>query len=70
MELTLPGAVGGFTSGGKDGGISVPGLGTLPKLDFGLELLYGTPDQGTPNGDQTDSLPNALTVHGAVKKSF
>ena len=70
LELTLPGALGGSDPGAPNVGLTFPGLGSLPKLDFGLELLYGTPDQGTPNNDEIDSLPNALTVHGAVKKTF
>jgi len=70
LELTMPGGLGTDSSGSKSSGVAIPGFGTLPKLDFGLELLYGTPDQGSPNGDQNDTLPDALTVHGAVKKTF
>lgn len=70
MELTLPGSVGGFSSDGRNNGVGIPGLGNLPKFDFGLELLYGPAEQGSPNADQGDAVTNALTVHGAVKKSF
>ncbi|MEL6374325.1 MAG: hypothetical protein AAFR04_10185 [Pseudomonadota bacterium] len=54
-------------------------IGKLPKLDFGLELLYGAdgkppvPAQpnapaGTPSGDDADD--NGLTVRGTVKHRF
>lgn len=75
VELTVPGAIGGQASG-KGTEINIPGLGSLgvlPKLDFGLELLYGATDQGTAAGEteQQKSLqPDDVTVHGAVKKSF
>jgi hypothetical protein len=54
--------------------IRIPGLGklgVLPKMDFGLELLYGAADQkpagqpeGTPDPDQD------LTIRGTVKHRF
>ena len=54
--------------------IRIPGLGklgTLPKMDFGLELLYGA-DEGKPtqpsepqSNDQED-----LMIHGSVKHRF
>jgi hypothetical protein len=55
--------------------IRIPGLGklgVLPKMDFGLELLYGAaeqkqpegPPQGTPNPDED------LTIRGTVKHRF
>ena len=54
--------------------IRIPGLGklgTLPKMDFGLELLYGA-DQApyheqpvTPGED-----PQDLMIHGSVKHRF
>jgi hypothetical protein len=58
--------------------IRIPGLGkigTLPKMDFGLDLLYGAeedstksvPDSSGPpdNDDQRD-----LMIHGTVKHRF
>ena len=58
--------------------IRIPGLGkigTLPKMDFGLDLLYGaaednnkaTPDPIDPqdSGDQRDMM-----IHGSVKHRF
>ncbi len=54
--------------------IRIPGLGrlgVLPKMDFGLELLYGAAD-GAGSGQQ-EALPNPeddLTVRGSVKHRF
>lgn len=70
LELTVPNTLDLNASPGKLGGTSLPGWGLLPKLDFGLELLYGAPSQGTPNTDQLDALPDAVTVHGELKKQF
>lgn len=70
VELTLPSTALGGNANNNGSGLVIPGLGSLPKLDFGLELLYGSPDQSSPAPDQSDALPNALTVHGAVKKTF
>lgn len=68
VELNVPDV--GTTAAGTE--IQIPGLGTvgvLPKLDFGLELLYGANGQG---GTDTETQMNdgELTVRGAVKKSF
>lgn len=68
FELTVPGGLGTSAKTGKAG--SLPGWSFLPKLDFGLELLYGAPNQGAPTPDQLDALPDALTVHGEIKKQF
>jgi hypothetical protein len=56
--------------------IRIPGLGklgVLPKMDFGLELLYGAADQK----QQADSPPEAapapeddLMIRGTVKHRF
>ena len=52
--------------------IRIPGLGklgVLPKMDFGLELLYGaaeTPAQPVPSPNPDDDL----TVRGSVKHRF
>jgi len=60
--------------------IRIPGLGkigTLPKMDFGLDLLYGaveddnaksTPD--FPNGPQDTDEKRDLMIHGSVKHRF
>ena len=55
--------------------IRIPGLGklgTLPKMDFGLELLYGAsegkPVQDPAPDDTAD--PSDLTVRGSIKHRF
>ena len=63
----------------SDGGteIRIPGLGklgTLPKMDFGLELLYGAAD-GKPAQDNTIDPQDHddqqdLMIHGTVKHRF
>ena len=51
--------------------IRVPGLGTigvLPKLDFGLELLYGASGQpGSPIEDKQDT---GAQIRGTLKYRF
>lgn len=58
--------------------IRIPGLGklgTLPKMDFGLELLYGAAEDG--KADQNSEPPSNgpdvqqdLMIHGSVKHRF
>jgi hypothetical protein len=54
--------------------IRIPGLGklgTLPKMDFGLELLYGAADGKAPEAQQpVESTPEDLTIRGSVKHRF
>lgn len=55
--------------------IRIPGLGrlgTLPKMDFGLELLYGAADDKQPQPEaQPPTDPNEdLTIRGSVKHRF
>ena len=51
--------------------IKVPGFGTigaLPRLDFGLELLYGaTAPQGGPRDDKSDT---GAQIRGTLKYRF
>lgn len=52
--------------------LKIPGVGSLgflPKLDFGLELLYGANDSKT---DVEDSQPEdlSITIRGTVKRKF
>ena len=58
----------GKTSGTE---VRIPGIGTvgiLPKLDFGLELLYGANEpKGTPL-DQ--SSPDDVQIRGTIKHRF
>lgn len=67
-DLTVP-ATPARTPGTE---IRVPGLGTigaLPKLDFGLELLYGA---GEPKGarEEVSKEPSDLQIRGTLKYRF
>ncbi len=50
--------------------ISIPGIGSvgvLPKLDFGLDLLYGSNNEETPdNAPKTDDV----IIRGTLKHRF
>lgn len=54
--------------------IKVPGLGTigaLPKLDFGLELLYGASGQQQQQlGPHDDKLESGAQIRGTLKYRF
>lgn len=54
--------------------IRIPGLGklgVLPKMDFGLELLYGAADQKLPDGPvETAPTPDDLLIRGTMKHRF
>ncbi|MGQ0456338.1 MAG: hypothetical protein ACT4OU_04680 [Hyphomicrobium sp.] len=55
--------------------IRIPGLGklgTLPKMDFGLELLYGASDEKAPVEPpaSVESPTEDLTIRGSVKHRF
>ena len=54
--------------------IRVPGVGTvgtLPKLDFGLELLYGAAEQkGLTPEDRGHPEQNDLQIRGTIKHRF
>lgn len=52
--------------------IRIPGLGklgTLPKMDFGLELLYGAADGKAAQDPVVDDTQD-LTIRGSVKHKF
>jgi len=58
----------GKTSGTE---VRIPGLGTvgvLPKLDFGLELLYGANEQRGMPQDKSD--PDDVQIRGTIKHRF
>ena len=63
---------------GADKGLEVriPGLGSLgvlPKMDFGLELLYGasgTPDEAKQDDKNLTNENGDLRVRGTVKHRF
>lgn len=51
--------------------VRIPGLGklgVLPKMDFGLELLYGANDSKQPEAIEPPS--EDLTVRGTIKHNF
>lgn len=57
----------------KSGGIQFPGLsdfGLLPKMNFGLELLYGQGDVREPVTNPQDAPIDDLTIRGSVKHNF
>ncbi len=66
----------GETAAKPDAGteIRIPGLGklgVLPKMDFGLELLYGAADQKPTGQPEAAPDPNEdLTIRGTVKHRF
>jgi hypothetical protein len=54
--------------------VSIPGfgkLGVLPKMDFGLELLYGANEE-KPQGSESLETPEDgdLAIRGTVKHKF
>lgn len=54
--------------------IRIPGLGklgVLPKMDFGLELLYGAADQKLSDGPvEAAPTPDDLLIRGTMKHRF
>lgn len=68
LNLSLPDLGGGKSSGTE---VRIPGIGSvgvLPKLDFGLELLYGANEsQGVP---EEKSDPSELQIRGTLKHRF
>jgi hypothetical protein len=52
--------------------LKIPGVGTIgkiPKLDFGLELLYGNGAQETP-GAEVDSRQDDVLIQGKIRHRF
>ncbi len=52
--------------------VRIPGIGkpgVLPKMDFGLELLYGASESKQPAPEQ-ESPADDLTVRGTIKHNF
>ncbi|MDX2258184.1 MAG: hypothetical protein NW205_04635 [Hyphomicrobiaceae bacterium] len=54
--------------------VIIPGLGNLgvlPKMDFGLELLYGAAEDKGSAVERDEGLPvDDLTIRGTVKHRF
>jgi len=71
VELNAPGASGLKPSVGTE--VRIPGLGklgSLPKMDFGLELLYGASETKTQDVQPLDDARDDLTIRGSVKHKF
>ncbi|MGI9388060.1 MAG: hypothetical protein ACR2OX_11570 [Methyloligellaceae bacterium] len=50
--------------------LKIPGVGSLgflPKMDFGLELLYGANQDAV---DEDDAQADDFTIRGTVKRKF
>lgn len=59
--------------GDNDGGFRIPGLGDLgllPKMNFGLELLYGQGETRDAVANPQDAPMDELTIRGSVKHNF
>jgi hypothetical protein len=53
--------------------VRIPGLGklgSLPKMDFGLELLYGAAEQKTQDQQPREENRDDLMIRGTVKHNF
>lgn len=71
VELTSPGAPELKPTVGTE--VRIPGLGklgSLPKMDFGLELLYGAAESKQPDAQTRDEPRDDLTIRGSVKHKF
>lgn len=68
LQLSVP----EVSIGGKTGTeVKIPGLGTvgvLPKLDFGLELLYGATENKAIPDSKND--PSDVQIRGTIKHRF
>jgi hypothetical protein len=63
------------TGTGKGTAVRIPGLGTLgviPKMDFGLELLYGVADASNPakRPEAKNSDVDDVLIRGTIKHKF
>ena len=69
---SMPNAPAALTEEEKSQEAVIPGLGSIgliPKLDFGLELLYSGNDPAT-GAPTTDGSDDGVAVRGAIKHSF
>ncbi len=68
LDLSTPNSGSGKSTGIE---VRIPGvgsLGALPKLDFGLELLYGANESGTRPDDK--SQPSDVQIRATIKHRF
>ncbi|MBX2804451.1 MAG: hypothetical protein KTR19_00645 [Hyphomicrobiales bacterium] len=66
LMLTTPGDASGETE------LTIPGVGTIgkiPKVDFGLELLYGNSADETPNAE-VDNQQDDVLIKGKIRHRF
>ncbi len=71
VELSAPGTTDLKPTVGTE--VRIPGLGklgSLPKMDFGLELLYGASEAKQPDAQSRDEPRDDLTIRGSVKHKF
>jgi hypothetical protein len=71
VELVTPNTTALKPTIGTD--VRIPGfgkLGSLPKMDFGLELLYGAAEAKRPDAPSQDDARDDLTIRGSVKHKF
>lgn len=69
LDFSVPPSVDSSSSAGTE--VRIPGLGrlgVLPKMDFGLELLYGANE--TKKREQELQGGEDLTIRGTVKHNF
>jgi hypothetical protein len=66
-ELQSPGTSG--AEGSKNTGVSLFSFGLMPKLDIGLEVLYGDQQQQLQQGPVEDAAQD-VTVLGKVNRRF
>jgi hypothetical protein len=72
LDTPSPVVTGSTTTGTP---VRIPGLGTLgviPKMDFGLELLYGVADASNPvkRPDPKNTDVDDVLIRGAIKHKF
>jgi hypothetical protein len=70
LNLAVPGLGLGKNSGTE---VRIPGIGTvgvLPKLDFGLELLYGASGNETKGMPDDKNETNDVQIRGTIKHRF
>jgi hypothetical protein len=68
LELTTPG-----DAKSKGTELNIPGfgsIGTIPKLDFGLELLYGANGSQTPENNVPEDKTDDVLIKGTIKHRF
>ena len=71
LQLGTPGAAAVDPKADSKGGVKVFGYTILPKLNFGLELLYGQEQQQLDLQEPTFEDENQdVTVLGKVKRRF